>query len=561
MKSLTLRTKKTNSDFQQITGATRNTKANGLLSLSISALLAIGIFLRVFHFVDNRSLWIDEIYLATSLIKMNFGELLAPYLDYEQKAPVGFLWLVRACVMLFGTNEMALRLMPLLTGIASLFLFLPVARYFLKPMGVAVALGILALAPPLVYHAVEIKQYGFELFAAILVLYLYIRYQQKTDYGSLLFWGVAGAIIIWFSYTSIFLLAGMGIGLGLYYLLKRNWPAFFRTVIPATLWLLSFAVNYFLFTYKHAGSEWLTIWFRTYDGFMPFPPTSAADLGWFVQKIFSTLHYPLGLSWYSLHFEYNALLRILARMAWLPLIFLVVGLYGFFKHDKKVFLVMVLPFGLHLFASGLELYPFFDRLTVYLAPILILFIARGCQQLVEILPVRQRFWQYALPILLLTGPLVNSLRQVINPALFGDYKKSYQREALLYINEHYKPGDTVYVYWNTWPAYNFYKNAYGLKFDAIIGKDVRNISGSYEEYFANLRPDFEALAGKKRVWVVYNKFAMNKIGDIEGHPAWYYNDKRRTLDMIQATFDAKGRKLDSYEAIDMQVNLYDMLDK
>ncbi|MDB5261441.1 MAG: hypothetical protein JWQ14_722 [Adhaeribacter sp.] len=529
--------------------------------LLLIILLVLGIFLRVFHWLDNRSLWIDEIYLATSLIKMNFKELLAPYLDYEQKAPVGFLWLVRACVLLFGKNEMALRLVPLLTGIGSLFLFLPVARYFLNPLGVVVALGILALAPPLLYHAVEIKQYGFELFAAILVMYLYTRYHTRRDYGSLLRWGIAGAAVIWFSYTSIFLLAGMAGGIGLYYLLKKEWPALFCSLIPFTMWMVSFAVNYFLFTYQHAGSEWLLIWFRTYAGFMPFPPTSVADLGWFVQKLFSTIHYPLGLSWYSLHFEYNALLRILLRMALLPILFLAVGLYGYFKHDKKVFLVMVLPVGLHLFASGLEMYPFFDRLTVYLAPLLILIIARGCEQVVSLFPARQRFWRYVLPILLLAGPLVNSGRQVANPALFGDYKKSYQREALLYINDHYKPGDVVYVYWNNYPAYNFYKNAYGLKFDALLGRDVRDVSKNHEEYFNNLQPDLAALAGKSRVWVTYNTFAMNKIGDIEGQPAWYYQDKLKTLQMIQATFDAMGKKLDSYKATDMQVNLYDMTAK
>jgi hypothetical protein len=216
---------------------------------------------------------------------------------------------------------------------------------------------------------------------------------------------------------------------------------------------------------------------------------------------------------------------------------------------------------LHLVASALEVYPFFDRLTVYLSPILILFIARGCEQATRILPAQPLFWRYALPVLLLIGPLANSGQQVMNPASFGDYKKSYQREALLYINQHYQPGDVVYVYWNTWPAYNFYKQAYNLKFNAIVGRDVRSISNSYAEYFKNLRPDFAALAGKKRVWVIYNKFAMNKIGDIEGKPAWYYQDKTRTLRMIQAQFDKRGNQLDSFETIDMKVNLYDMAGK
>lgn len=558
MKSLPLNSQTVSADLGTAVSAVKNKNIGFTYTLSVFILLAIGVFLRVFHFLDNRSLWIDEIYLATSLIKMNFQELLAPYLDYEQKAPVGFLWLARAGVLFFGKSEMALRLVPFLSGLASLFLFLPVARYFLRPLGVVVALGILAMAPPLVYHAVEIKQYGFELFIAVLVMYLYIRFHQKRNYSTLILWGFWGALLIWFSYTSIFLLAGMAIGMGLYFLLKKDWPTLFRLLIPFTLWLISFAVNYFLFTYKHAGAEWLQIWFRTYNGFMPFPPTSPADLGWFVQKLFSTMHYPLGLSWFNLHFEVNALMRILARMAFLPVLFLFVGLYQYYKQDKKLFLVMVLPIGLHLLASGLELYPFFDRLTVYLAPLLILFIARGCERIAGLLPAHQRVWQYVLPILLLAGPLINSGRQVFNPAWFGDYKKSYQREGLLYINERYQPGDIVYVYWNNWPAYNFYKNAYGLSYNAQIGNDVRANANNYTEYFNNLRPDFAPLEGKKRVWVTYNKFAMNRIGDIEGKPAWYYDDKFKTLAAIHENFAAMGKEIDSYSTTDMQVYLYDM---
>ena len=118
-------------------------------------LVGAGIGLRLFHFLDNRSFWVDEIYLASSLVRMNFVELMAPALDYEQKAPIGFLWLVKLCVLTFGNSEMALRLIPLLAGVAALFLFVPVCRALLKPIGVVVAVGILAFAPPLVYHAVE----------------------------------------------------------------------------------------------------------------------------------------------------------------------------------------------------------------------------------------------------------------------------------------------------------------------------------------------------------------------------------------------------------------------
>lgn len=154
----------------------------------------IGIFLRLFHFFDNRSFWIDEVYLSSSLIRMDFGELMTPPLDYEQKAPIGFLWLSKLAVLAFGKTEMALRLVPLLCGIALLFVFRPVARRFLQPVGVAVAVGILALAPPLVYHAVEAKQYATEVLATAVTLWLYTRYHKQMSSQALLLWGIWGAL-------------------------------------------------------------------------------------------------------------------------------------------------------------------------------------------------------------------------------------------------------------------------------------------------------------------------------------------------------------------------------
>jgi len=200
--------------------------------IAVWVMLGLGIFFWLFHFFNNRSLYVDEIFLATSLAKMNFLELTAPMLDYEQKAPLGFLWIERVMVLLFGNGEMALRLFPLLCGIASLFLFRPVARYFLKPVGVVVAMGILAAAPPLIYHAVEAKQYSTELFATVIALFLYTRFHKQMALPSLLLWGVSGALLLWFSFSSIFILAGMAMGICLHYLIKKNGGTFF---VPLSL--------------------------------------------------------------------------------------------------------------------------------------------------------------------------------------------------------------------------------------------------------------------------------------------------------------------------------------
>ncbi|GHA56753.1 glycosyltransferase family 39 protein [Pontibacter akesuensis] len=520
------------------------------------ALLAFGVFLRLFHFFDNRSLYIDELFLGASLVKMSFAELAQPMLEYEQKAPLGYLWMSRLAVVLFGTGEMALRLFPLLCGLASLFVFLPVARYFLRPLGVVVAVGVLAAAPPIVYHAVEAKQYSTEFFATVLILYLYIRFHDKKDIKSLLLWGLSGAVILWFSFASIFVLAGMAFGVCLSYIFKRDWQLLFRAMIPFSMWLFSFALNYFLFIYQYADSEWLMYWFEVRNSFMPLPPTSVADLKWFFLKAFSILHHPLGLSWYDLPPYHNPIVRILSRVSVFPLIILGVGLVSYFKKDRRLFMILLFPLLLTMLASGLRMYPFMDRLLIFLAPLLIIFVAQGSDRATRFFPASAK-WRYLLPALLLLGPLANSTNLLINTHLFGEYKKSFQRETLSFINERYQEGDVVYIYWNNLVGYRFYKDTEGLKYDAIEGNDYRTKAKNLQEYYRLLDADIAALKGNKRVWLVYSNGRGFNIGDFDEQPTWYYTEDN-TRKILYDKFDAMGNEVDSFLRPDVNVHLFKM---
>ncbi len=523
------------------------------------SLLVIGILLRLFHFLDNRSLWIDESYLAASLIRMNFVELAQPPLDYEQKAPIGFLWTVGFIMLLFGKGEMALRLFPLLCGIGSLFVFMPVARYFLKPLGIVVAMGILALAPPLIFHAVEIKQYSSELLATVLALYLFTRYHQKLDYPSLLLWGIGGAVLLWFSYSVIFILAGIAIAGSLYYLVKKEWLALFRSILPFSMWAISFGINFFLFTYKHADSEWLTSWFRLREGFMPFPPSSLAELKWFLMSLNRMLDYPLGLLWNFGTTGVTALQTSLKLvMSLVALVCLGLGMLSFYRQDKKLFLVFIFPILLTLFASGLELYPFYERLLVFLAPLFAFFIARGCVKIVDGFNTSLPF-KYLLPLLLLAWPLWSSATQVARPELFGGKKNATDREAYYYMKENFQEGDIVYIYWNVMHSYNYYKNAYGLSYPAVIeGSDVRLASTDLQDYYSRLKPEFDAVAKKKRVWYMHHKRLKLNIGDFDGEPAWYHTQEVEAGDLFQAKFGSMGKAVDMFETSDIRVTLFEL---
>lgn len=525
--------------------------------------IALGIFLRIFHFAANRSLWEDEVFLSSSLVRMNFRQLAVMPLDYQQRAPLGFLWAVKLIVNFLGKQEMQLRLFSLLGGITALFAFRPVARYFLKPVGAFVALAILALAPPLIYHSVEVKQYGTEMLATVLSLLLYVKYNGKTDGASLLKWGLGGAVILWFSFSALFILSGIACSVCLYYLLKKDRKRFVRSLLPFGLWLFSFALVYVLFVSRYHDEPWLNYFWQNRKAFAPFPPKTLNDLAWPFIQLYSFIHYPLGLSWFELDYlkPYSSVVRILARMPLLPVVFLIAGFISFWKKDRRLLLVLSFPLLVAVVASGLKLYPLHERLSLFLAPLVILFVARGCDSLWN----TQRFapaFKYLLLVLLLAAPVANDARQAVDVNYFGEYKKSYQREVLLYLDKQFQPGDIVYVYWNDLPGYKLYENAYNLGFDAVEGRDVRLLSNGFTDYFQRLAPDFDQLKGKKRVWVIYRNFNGMKIGDFEGRPEWYYKD----VDAVAKFHDqlaSMGKEISTYDPTgkglsDIHLSLFDL---
>ena len=492
--------------------------------LALILILAAGVFLRIFHYLNNRSLWEDEVFLASSLIRMDFMELATSPLDYQQRAPIGFLWLAHLGVFLFDKKELSLRLFPFITGLASLFTFVPVARYFLHTnRGVFAAVFIAALAPPLVYHAVEVKQYGTEFLCSILSLYLYTRFDQKKNFRDLLIWGFSGAVILWFSFSSLFVLFGMAGAIGLTCLVKKDWKNLILYMIPFSIWLLSFAIQYVFFISKFPEEEWLVQFWRNREAFMPLPPHSVGDFFWPFKQIYSLVRYPIGLTWYDLDYkhDYSMGVRALARMPVLPVLSGLLGLWTLFRRDRRILLLFAFPVILALVASAFEFYPLRERLTVFLAPIFILVIARGVEKVYD-LPVSLNI-KNLLCGALLAAPLVNSTFQVIHPELFGDYKKSSQREAMQYLQKNYREGDVVYVYWNNQPSFKYYQDAYGFNFKTIYGSDVRLASHDFDTYFNNLSPDFNKIAGNERLWYAYKPYNGIKIGDIENEPRWYYH--------------------------------------
>src|SRR5215831_14544932 len=99
----------------------------------ITLLLVVGVVLRLRQYAADRSLWLDEAYLALGIIGPNFAGSVGP-LPNGQVAPPGFVLGQRLIVERFGPSEYALRALPVVAAIVALFLFWRLARALLPPV-------------------------------------------------------------------------------------------------------------------------------------------------------------------------------------------------------------------------------------------------------------------------------------------------------------------------------------------------------------------------------------------------------------------------------------------
>ena len=529
----------------------------------LAVLVIAGISLRLFHFFDNRSFWIDELYLNVSTVKMSFMELLTMPMDYEQKAPLGYLWMLRLSVLLFGKQEMSLRLFSLIGGIGSLLLMVPIASYYLRSWAVLLAISIVALGEPFIYHATEAKQYSTELFASVIAIYCLVKFQNTLKLGYLLLWGFVGALLVWFSYSSIFVLAGIAMVISLNSLLNRQWREFFLRLIPFTVWLFSFAAVYYFFLRKYEDSGWLKNFFDVmYHAYMPMPPTNATELVWPVYANYTLLERNLGMLVKFGNITDYSLMQTVLRMPLLPLLLELVGVIALFRKNKYRLFILVTPILLAVVASMFKFYPFYERFILFLAPIFILLIAYGAQEVANVFTASKR--KIVIPILLLfiLAPLVwNAVRFTANPGKL--YKKEYNREAMLYVNDRYKEGDAVYVYWTMNHAYKYYKEAYSLKYTAVGREDIRRTSTSKADYYNKIVQQLGDLSGKKRLWVINNPWLRNNIGEYPGKaPKWYHDvNFEPALSLDKKITELGAVPIDSLQLRSIDVKLYDLTNK
>ncbi|HSF46389.1 MAG TPA: hypothetical protein VLA58_10280, partial [Chitinophagaceae bacterium] len=102
------------------------------VNLWIAIVFFTGVVLRCIHYFGRSSMWLDELASAFNISERSFYQLATESLDFNQVAPLGFLWLQKLATFIFGVNDHAFRFFPFVLSLMAIGLFLAICKEFLK---------------------------------------------------------------------------------------------------------------------------------------------------------------------------------------------------------------------------------------------------------------------------------------------------------------------------------------------------------------------------------------------------------------------------------------------
>jgi hypothetical protein len=415
------------------------------VSLQATLLLVIitGICLSVIQYFLNRSLWLDEASLALNIINRSFFELAAP-LRNHQMAPIGFLWAERLAVSVFGKNEYALRLFPLIGFLMCAPLLYLFSNKLTQNRVVALlATAIFSTRCLLIRYASEVKPYSTDVFFALLIFYLSVSLPLNR-FKSLLVYGVVGSVAVLCSYPSTIILFVVGLYL-LYFEVyqKKN----FRLLIPFVCWAVTLGIYYCLIIHQDPTTDSMVHSWRGY-----FLPLNSQLYGFVKRAVFGVFGDLLGS---------GSCYKIIAIISLVAI--------GFICKDRKYTLLYYIgaPVVVHLILSSLKIYPFVIRLLLYLTPLVVLLYSLGLYYLFEYVSKRI----IALPKLVLVVPILIMLCPLMTkyPIFIEEIKP-----ALRYLEKHIKKDEIVYTYYAAVPAFEFYRDIEFVDIENPIVVGTRN---------------------------------------------------------------------------------------
>lgn len=146
-------------------------------------IIGVGLILRILFIINNHDFWYDEsyTYFASNLKPQDILKL-----SQSDNNPPLYYLLIHFLIKI-SDNEHFLRLPSLLAGLATIPLAYKFSRLLTKSQKVSnIAALLVAISPLTLYLSTEARPHSLAIFLLVLLLFLFVKIQQKPKAGSLI---------------------------------------------------------------------------------------------------------------------------------------------------------------------------------------------------------------------------------------------------------------------------------------------------------------------------------------------------------------------------------------
>lgn len=319
-------------------------------------ILFCGIFLRTKYFFQFRWLWGDELALYYNIRSDASIFNVFSSLDNNQVAPPLFLFFSKLILeFLKFSNESylaSLRIIPFIASIISIFAFFDLTRKFLlNKLNILTSNLLFCLNMHLIYFASDFKQYSSDVcvFILILISYFYIDFDKFTI-KKLCLIGIIYAFSMFFSFTSLFAIGAIFVLILNQNFKKENISKFIALILPCIIgFVLLYSTQKNILSNDYLYSFWA-------NGF--------------VNNIHGLVYYLFSNAFsYFLSIPVNKIDNLIPLLLILGIIKLLLN-----NEPRPKIIILLFPIMSLSLSVMLHIYPFYERLALFMFPLLILLI-------------------------------------------------------------------------------------------------------------------------------------------------------------------------------------------
>jgi hypothetical protein len=256
-------------------------------------------------------------------------------------------------------------------------------------------------------------------------------------------------------------------------------------------WLANFWIDYSISLDAIAHNDYLVNYWQN-----GYAPLSLDALAWYWESA-------LGLVY--LAFRQTDLTIVAALAEWFDLwniillIVTITGLAALFKHSRQLFSIAVLTIVATVAVSSFRIYPFRNRLLLFLVPIVFVAASGAIDGLAR--------WRFSMAWLgaamLVTAVTAISIPVAIHPHNAYDIKG-----ALNYIRAHRAPDDAVALQFWSAPAFHIYAKSFGLDDMPLVA--TTTIHASVDALLKSI-----CVNQPRRTWIIFSHVYEEHVAVLE----------------------------------------------